>query len=122
MSLDLDSVRKLIDPVLRIGGVEGFVVATSDGLPLISSLTDKDLEEKVAALTAVLAEVGNRASLELGKGEAEWITVNAPDGSGVIYIKLGDIGYLAVLFGRETRLGVLLYTLRDIRKKVSSLT
>ncbi len=121
MSLDLDSIRRLIDPVLRVGGVEGFVVATSDGLPLLSSLTDKDLEEKVAALTAVLAEVGNRASMELGKGEAEWITVNAPDGSGVIYIKLGDIGYLAVLFGRETRLGVLLYTLRDIRKKVGGL-
>lgn len=121
MSLNLENVRKLIEPVTRVGGVEGFVVATSDGLPLLSSLTDKDLEEKIAALTAVLAEVGNRASVELGKGEAEWITVNAPDGSGIIYIKMGEMGYLAVLFGRETRLGVLLYTLRDIKKKVSGL-
>lgn len=121
MSLNLEDIRKLIEPVTRVGGVEGFVVSTSDGLPLLSSLADKDLEEKIAALTAVLAEVGNRASVELGKGEADWITVNAPDGSGIIYIKLGEMGYLAVLFGRETRLGVLLYTLRDIKKKVSSL-
>ncbi|MEZ0346527.1 MAG: roadblock/LC7 domain-containing protein [Infirmifilum sp.] len=118
MSLNLEVLRRLIEPVTRVAGFEGFVVATSDGLPLLSSLTDKDLEEKVAALTAVLSEVGNRASTELGKGEADWITVNAPDGSGIIYIKLGEIGYMAVLFSKDARLGVLLYTLRDIKKKI----
>jgi hypothetical protein len=56
----------------------------------------------------------------LGKGEAEWITVNAPDGSGIIYTRLGQIGYLAVLFNKDTRLGVLLYTLRDIKKKLET--
>ncbi|ABL77664.1 roadblock/LC7 domain-containing protein [Thermofilum pendens] len=119
MSLDLESLRKIIDPVTRVAGVEGFVISSSDGLPLFSSLTDKDLEEKVAALTAVLSEVGNRASTELGKGEAEWITVNAPDGSGIIYTKLGEIGYMAVLFGKDTRLGVLLYTLKDIKRRIA---
>lgn len=118
MSLNIETLRKVIEPVTRVAGFEGFVVATSDGLPLLSSLTDRDLEEKVAALTAVLSEVGNRASTELGKGEAEWITVNAPDGSGIIYIKLGDVGYMAVLFGKDTRLGVLLYTLRDIKRRI----
>uniref|UniRef100_A0A7C3WVW5 Roadblock/LAMTOR2 domain-containing protein n=1 Tax=Thermofilum pendens TaxID=2269 RepID=A0A7C3WVW5_THEPE len=118
MSLDLESIRRLVEPVTRVGGVEGFVVATGDGLPLVSSLADKELEEKVAALTAVLSEVGNRASTELGKGEAEWINVSTPDGSGIIYTKLGELGYLAVLYSRETRLGVLLYTLRDIKKRV----
>uniref|UniRef100_A0A7C4FEN0 Roadblock/LAMTOR2 domain-containing protein n=1 Tax=Thermofilum pendens TaxID=2269 RepID=A0A7C4FEN0_THEPE len=119
MSLDLESVRRLVEPVTRVSGVEGFVVATADGLPLVSSLADKELEEKVAALTAVLSEVGNRASTELGKGEAEWINVSTPDGSGIIYTKLGELGYLAVLYSRETRLGVLLYTLRDIKKRVT---
>jgi len=119
VSLDLESIRRLVEPVTRVGGVEGFVVATGDGLPLVSSLADKELEEKVAALTAVLSEVGNRASTELGKGEAEWINVSTPDGSGIIYTKLGELGYLAVLYSRETRLGVLLYTLRDIKKRVT---
>uniref|UniRef100_A0A7C1T9T5 Roadblock/LAMTOR2 domain-containing protein n=1 Tax=Thermofilum pendens TaxID=2269 RepID=A0A7C1T9T5_THEPE len=119
MSLDLEGVRRLVEPVTRVSGVEGFVVATGDGLPLVSSLADKELEEKVAALTAVLSEVGNRASTELGKGEAEWINVSAPDGSGIIYTKLGELGYLAVLYSREARLGVLLYTLRDIKKRVA---
>ena len=71
MSVDLEGVRRLVEGVTRVSGVENFVVATSDGLPLLSSLTDKDLEEKVAALTAVLSEVGGRASVELGKGDAE---------------------------------------------------
>jgi predicted regulator of Ras-like GTPase activity (Roadblock/LC7/MglB family) len=119
MSLDLEGIRRLVEPVTRVSGVEGFVVATGDGLPLLSSLADKELEEKVAALTAVLSEVGNRASTELGKGEAEWINVSTPDGSGIIYTKLGELGYLAVLYSRETRLGVLLYTLRDIKKRVT---
>ncbi|UNQ73027.1 roadblock/LC7 domain-containing protein [Infirmifilum sp. NZ] len=119
MSSDIEAIRRLVEPVTRVAGFEGFVVATSDGLPLLSSIADKELEEKVAALTAVLSEVGNRASTELGKGEAEWITVNAPDGSGIIYIKLGDLGYMAVLFSKDTRLGVLLYTLREIKKKIA---
>jgi len=118
LSLDVEAIRRVVEGVTRVSGVEGFVVSSSDGLPLFSSLADKELEEKVAALTAVLSEVGNRASTELGKGEAEWITVNAPDGSGIIYTKLGQIGYLAVLFNKDTRLGVLLYTLRDIKKKI----
>ncbi|QOJ78371.1 roadblock/LC7 domain-containing protein [Infirmifilum lucidum] len=118
MSLNLEALRRLIEPVTKVAGFEGFVVATSDGLPLLSSLSDKDLEEKVAALTAVLSEVGNRASTELGKGEADWIAVYAPDGSGIIYVKLGEVGYMAVLFSRDTRLGVLLYTLKEIKKKI----
>jgi len=119
VSSDIEAIRRLVEPVTRVAGFEGFVVATSDGLPLLSSLADKELEEKVAALTAVLSEVGNRASAGLGKGEAEWITVNAPDGSGIIYTRLGDLGYMAVLFSKDTRLGVLLYTLRDVKKKIT---
>jgi predicted regulator of Ras-like GTPase activity (Roadblock/LC7/MglB family) len=116
--VSVEEVRSIIETVGRVGGVEGFVVSSGDGLPLFSSLADKKLEEKVAALTAVLSEVGSRASTELGKGEAEWITVNAPDGSGIIYTKLDQIGYLAVLFSKDTRLGVLLYTLREVKRRV----
>jgi predicted regulator of Ras-like GTPase activity (Roadblock/LC7/MglB family) len=116
--VSVEEVRSIVETVGRVGGVEGFVVSSGDGLPLFSSLADKKLEEKVAALTAVLSEVGSRASTELGKGEAEWITVNAPDGSGIIYTKLDQIGYLAVLFTKDTRLGVLLYTLREVKRRV----
>jgi len=116
--MSVEEIRRIVEGVSKVGGVEGFVVSSSDGLPLFSSLADKELEDKVAALTAILSEVGNRASTELGKGEAEWVTVNAPDGSGIIYTKLGEVGYLAVLFSKDTRLGVLLYTLRDIKKKL----
>ena len=116
--MSVEEVRSIVETVGRVGGVEGFVVSSGDGLPLFSSLADKKLEGKVAALTAVLSEVGSRASTELGKGEAEWITVNAPDGSGIIYTKLDQIGYLAVLFSKDTRLGVLLYTLREVKRRV----
>jgi predicted regulator of Ras-like GTPase activity (Roadblock/LC7/MglB family) len=116
--VSVEEARRVVEGVAKVGGVEGFVVSSSDGLPLFSSIADKELEEKVAALTAVLSEVGNRASTELGKGEAEWITVNAPDGSGIIYTRLGQIGYLAVLFTKDTRLGVLLYTLREVKRRV----
>ena len=118
--MSVEEIRRIVEGVSKVGGVEGFVVSSSDGLPLFSSLADKELEDKVAALTAILSEVGNRASTELGKGEAEWVTVNAPDGSGIIYTKLGEVGYLAVLFSKDTRLGVLLYMLRDIKKKLEA--
>jgi len=115
--LSLDEIKKIIEPVFQVRGVEGVVVATSDGLPLLSSLEDREKEEKVAALTAVLSEVGNRTSMELGKGEAEWITIHTPSGSGVLLLKVGEIGYMAVLFDKDTKLGVLLYTLRNVRNE-----
>ncbi len=121
MAFSLDEIKKLIDPIYRVTGVEGIVIATSDGLPLMSSLGDREQEEKVAALTAVLSEVGNRTSQELGKGEAEWITINTAEGAGILLVKLEDIGYMAILFNRDTKLGVLLYTVRDIRKRIQKL-
>jgi len=116
VALSLDEIKRIIDPVFKVSGVEGVVIATSDGLPLMSSLEDREREEKVAALTAVLSEVGNRTSMELGKGVAEWITIHTPDGAGILLLKVGELGYMAVLFGKETKLGVLLYTLRTIRE------
>lgn len=121
LAFSLDELKKLIDPIYRVTGVEGIVIATSDGLPLMSSLSDREREEKVAALTAVLSEVGNRTSQELEKGEAEWITINTGEGAGILLVKLEDIGYMAVLFNRDTKLGVLLYTVREIRRRLQKI-
>ncbi len=121
MSLNIEDIKKSVSTLFSVSGIEGVVIATSDGLPLYSSLGERDLEEKVAALTAVLSEVGSRTSAELGKGEAEWISVHASDGSGIILVKIGDVGYMAVLFGREAKLGILLYYIRSVKNRLEKL-
>jgi predicted regulator of Ras-like GTPase activity (Roadblock/LC7/MglB family) len=45
LSLDVEAIRRVVEGVTRVSGVEGFVVSSSDGLPLFSSLADKELEE-----------------------------------------------------------------------------
>ena len=121
MAVPLEELKNVISELVRVEGVEGVVISTIDGLPLVSTLGDRDLEERIAALTAVLSEVGARTSVELGKGEPSWISIHSSDGSGVIVLKVADLGYLSVLFSKNTRLGVLLYALKSTKGKLEKL-
>jgi predicted regulator of Ras-like GTPase activity (Roadblock/LC7/MglB family) len=96
-----------------VNGVECIVVFRDDGAATHSSLADGWLLDKVAALSSLLCEVGRITAAELGKGVAETITVRAGDGSGVVvFTGLGQARNLSVVFSKEAKLGVLLYTLR----------
>lgn len=118
MSFPLEEIKQLISEISWVPGLEGVVLSTVDGLPVYSTLSDKEQEEKISALSAVLSEVGTRTSLELGKGDPDWISVQAKDGSGMIVVKVGEAGHILVLYGKEAKLGVLLYYLRSLREKL----
>jgi uncharacterized membrane protein YfcA len=130
-SLAVDVIASIIVSIVyyRMGNVElrsglglalGAVVGAQVGSRIAKYIPSANLGRGFGMFLVIIGAGSARASTELGKGEAEWITVNAPDGSGIIYTRLGQIGYLAVLFNKDTRLGVLLYTLRDIKKKLET--
>jgi len=112
--LSLEKIKKLSDELMRINGVIGVVFSSSDGLPIFTTLVDSDLEEKSAALSAVLAEVGDRALKELLEKDHSWIGIYAPDSSGVIVVKINENSNLMVIFDKEAKLGVLLYTIKNV--------
>jgi predicted regulator of Ras-like GTPase activity (Roadblock/LC7/MglB family) len=108
-------VAKVVEPLVRVPGVQHIVIAGAGGLPLYSNITDKALEEKVAAVAAALAEVSSSALEDLEKSRLDIVNLVAADGSGALVTALGGI-YLAVVYSRDARLGTLLYTLRAVRR------
>jgi predicted regulator of Ras-like GTPase activity (Roadblock/LC7/MglB family) len=111
-----EAVAKAVEPLTRVPGVQHVVVAGAGGFPLYSNVADKELEEKVAAVAAVLAEVGSSALGDLEKRGLDIVNLVAADGSGALVTALGGGIYLAVVYSRDARLGTLLYTLRAVRR------
>ena len=111
-----EAVAKAVEPLTRVPGVQHVVVAGAGGLPLYSNVADKELEERMAAVAAVLAEVGSSALGDLEKRGLDIVNLVAADGSGALVTTLGGGIYLAVVYSRDARLGTLLYTLRAVRR------
>jgi len=116
--LSLEKVKEVSDELMRVTGVRGVIFSSSDGLPLHTTISDTELEEKSSALSAVLVEVCDRALKELMNKEHSWIGVYAPDSSGIIVLKVDENSNLMVIFDKEAKLGVLLYMIRRIINKL----
>ena len=113
-----EDIRRVIKLVKSINGVDYLVFFRNNGFATHSNLTDSWLTDKVAATASLLREVGNMMAAEVGKGEAETITLYTGDGSGVIvYTGPGQTVNTAIVFGKRTKLGVLLYTLKHLNQE-----
>ena len=61
--------------------IQGAAIVSADGLPIASVLSPDVEEDRVAAMSAAMASLGERITAELGRGQFEQV-----------YIK-GDIGF-----------------------------
>ena len=103
----------------NISGVDCFVFFGNSGFAAYSNLTDSWLINKVATLAFLLREIGNVMAAEVGKGEAETITVCAENCSGiVVYTNPCRMGNIAVVFDEHAKIGVLLYMLKHPHSKI----
>jgi len=114
-----ESARSIAKLVKNISGVDCFVVFGNSSFAAYSNLTESWLINKVATLAFLLREIGNVMAAEVGKGEAETITVCAENGSGiVVYTKPCRMGNIAVVFDEHAKIGVLLYMLKHPHSKI----
>ncbi len=112
--MSLEKLKKISEELMHIKGVIGVIFSSSDGLPIYATLMDDEMEEKSAALSAVISEVGNRALQELLGKPQSWIGIYAQDSSGIIVVNIDDANNLMVIFDSEAKLGVLLYTIKNV--------
>ena len=67
----------LVELVSKINNVESGVIATSDGMCLVSSDTDKEKQEKLAAMSSSLGALGEAVIREVSEGQYMSVTVEA---------------------------------------------
>jgi predicted regulator of Ras-like GTPase activity (Roadblock/LC7/MglB family) len=98
--------------------IEACAIVSVEGLPIVSALpTDVD-EAKVAAMTAAMLTLGEKAAIELGKGSLEQVNIKGIDG-WLLVIQAGMNACLTVSTTAGAKLGMVFLEMKRAAEKVS---
>ncbi|HEY3501606.1 MAG TPA: roadblock/LC7 domain-containing protein [Actinocatenispora sp.] len=93
----------------EVPGVLHALIVSLDGLRLVSSASlSRDLGDQMAALTAGLLSMSDRAAALLSLGESEYLTVRLPLGH-LLFMRVGESAGLAVVADASCDLRVVAY-------------
>ncbi len=115
-SLD-DILRKLISSIPEVKAAS---VVSVEGLPIASALPRNVDETRVAAMTAAMLSLGERAAQEFEKGDLEQVYVRGVDGY-VLVMSAGPNAVLTVSASKEVKLGLILLDCKRACEKISKL-
>ncbi|MHA1881846.1 MAG: roadblock/LC7 domain-containing protein [Candidatus Thorarchaeota archaeon] len=100
--------------------IEACAIVSVEGLPITSALpTDVD-EAKVAAMTAAMLTLGEKASMELGKGELKQVIIEGNDG-WLLVVQAGLNACLTVSTTKQAKLGLLFLDMKRAADKIGAM-
>lgn len=109
----------LIELMRRTPELEAAAVVTIDGLPMASALPAGMDEDRVAAMSAALLSLGERAAEGLGRGGLSQVHIQGESG-GVWLLAAGDDAVLVGVSAADAKAGLVLYELRRATAAVST--
>jgi len=100
--------------------IEACAIVSVEGLPIVSALpTDVD-EAKVAAMTAAMLTLGEKAAIELGKGNLEQVNIKGEQG-WLLAIQAGMNACLTVSTTRDAKLGLVFLDMKRAAEKIATM-
>ncbi len=99
--------------------VEAAAVVSVDGLPMASALPPHVEEDRLAAMSAALLSLGERAASELGKGELAQVFVRGALGH-VVIIAAGAAAVLVAITSGESKIGLVLFEMRRTAGQIAA--
>ena len=119
MSSRADRLADILDGFLGDAPeIQAAAVVSVDGLPMASALPAEVEEERLAAMSAALHTLGERAASGLGKGDLEQVFVEAEDGY-VVLMAAGEGAVLVAVAGREAKAGLVIFEMRKAAQRVA---
>ncbi len=113
-----DRLSTALDDFLTISTeVEAAAVVTADGLPMASTLPPHVEEDRLAAMSAALLTLGDRAAAGLGKGELAQVFVEGANGH-VILMAAGSDAVLVAVTSTGSKIGLVLFEMRKTATRV----
>jgi predicted regulator of Ras-like GTPase activity (Roadblock/LC7/MglB family) len=97
--------------------IKGIILATSDGLPLVSDLKEGVPADKMAALTATALSIGKRIMPSLGMGDVSEFTITSADGRLFIYL-VGTSAAMCIMTPKAVNLGMVFLRATEVAKKL----
>jgi uncharacterized protein len=91
--------------------IEAAAVVSFDGLPMASALPAGMDEDRVAAMSAALLSLGERAAQGLGRGELSQVYIEGETGT-VYLVSCDDEAVLVAVASQGAKVGMMLYEVR----------
>jgi predicted regulator of Ras-like GTPase activity (Roadblock/LC7/MglB family) len=110
--------RVIADLLAQAPEVEAAAVVSFDGLPMASALPGAMDEDRVAAMSASLLSLGERAAEGLGRGGLNQVYIEGDHGT-VFLCGAEDEAVLVAVAAREAKVGMMLYEVRRAAERVA---
>ena len=91
--------------------IEAAAIVSFDGLPMVSDLPAGMDEDRVAAMCAALLSLGERASVDLGRGLLNQVYIEGETGT-VFLIACDEEAVLVAVAAKGSKVGMMLYEVR----------
>jgi uncharacterized protein len=114
----LDDILKNL--IASIPEVQGAAIVSVEGLPIASALPADVDETRIAAMTAAILSLGERAAQELGKGILEQVFVRGVNGY-VLVMAAGSNAVLTLSTTKDVKLGLIFLDTKRTCDKISKL-
>ncbi len=98
-------------------GVEASALISLDGLTIAANLPTEVEEERIAAMSAAMLGLGERASKEFGKGKLNRVLIDSEEGK-IILTEAGEDMVLTVITAKNAKLGLVLLEMRRAAKNL----
>src|SRR5665213_2812330 len=120
--LEYVSRASRLDRILRellhqTPGVEAAAVVSFDGLPMASALPPGMDEDRVAAMSAALLSLAERAAQGLGRGDLSQVYIEGENGT-VFLVSAQDEAVLIAVTTADAKVGMMLYEVKLAASRV----
>lgn len=113
-------VAALDDFVAVSPDLEAAAVVSGDGLPMASALPPYVEEDRLAAMSAALLALGERAAGGLERGDLAQVFVEAAQGY-VVLMAAGADAVLVAITSRKAKVGLVLYEMKKSARTVAAI-
>jgi len=103
--------RAIADLLAQAPEVEAAAVVSFDGLPMASALPATMDEDRVAAMSAALLSLGERAAEGLGRGALSQVYIEGEHGT-VFLVSADDEAVLVAVASPDAKVGMMLYEVK----------
>jgi predicted regulator of Ras-like GTPase activity (Roadblock/LC7/MglB family) len=103
--------RAIRDLLTQTAEIEAAAVVSFDGLPMASALPAGMDEDRVAAMSAALLSLGERATVGLGRGELSQVFIEGEEGT-VFLVSADNEAVLVAVAAKGAKTGMMLYEVK----------
>jgi len=121
----MESTTENLDDILKkllaaIPEVKSAAIVSAEGLPIASALPQGVDETRIAAMTAALLSLAERAVIEMEKGEFDQLYIKGNDGY-LLVMQAGPNAVLTFSTTKDVRLGLIFLDCKRTCEKIAKL-